>query len=190
LGKHSGRAALKNKIAEWQIDMTDEDFALCFESFKSLCDRKKNVTEEDLLTLINEQTQTSATYFATLISFNTTQRGPGKYDADVTLQIDNQARQIVASGDGPLDALFQAVSQATQCSANLSSFEVHSVSEGCDAQAEATIVITDNGIHYTGHARDTDTIMAAARAYVGAINKFIAQKHNATPRIIAEKSYA
>lgn len=176
LGKHSGRAALKNKIAEWQIDMSEEDFALCFDAFKALCDRKKNVTEEDLLTLINERSQTSSQHFAALISFDTKQHGPGKYEADVTMEIDRQPVLVVATGDGPLDAIFQAVSKATNCTASLSSFEAHSVSEGCDAQAEAVIILNENGIFYTGHARDTDTIMASARAYVGAINKFLARK--------------
>ena len=176
LGKHSGRAALKNKMAEWQIDLTEEEFAACFEAFKALCDRKKNVTEEDLLTLIHERNQTSEQHLATLLSFNTTQREPGCYDAEVMLRMDGQTRQVVAVGDGPLDAIFQAIGQAAGCPASLSSFEVHSVSEGCDAQAEATIVLKDDSIYFTGHARDTDTIMASARAYVGAINKFLAQK--------------
>ena len=177
LGKHSGRAALKNKIIEeWQIEMAEEDFQLCFEAFKELCDRKKNVTEEDLLTLVNEQQQMPSQHFATLVSFDTKQHSPGKYEAEVTLRIDGQDRAVGAAGDGPLDAIFQAVSNATGCPASLSSFEVHSVSEGCDAQAEATITLKHEGVFYNGHARDTDTIMASARAYVGAVNKYLAQK--------------
>jgi len=175
LGKHSGRAALKNKMAEWQIDLSEEDFAYCFENFKNLCDRKKNVTEEDLLALISDQHQIPMQNFISLISLDTKQRGPGQYDANILLRINGTEFPSTASGDGPLDAIFQAINRGTNCTISLNSFEAHSVSEGCDAQAEAVIVLSDNGIYYSGHARDTDTIMASARAYVGAINKFLAQ---------------
>ena len=180
LGKHSGRAALKNKIAEWQLDMTDETFAFCFESFKALCDRKKNVTEEDLLTLINEQNQIPAPHIATLHAFSAKQTGPETYVADITLHIGGKPCQITATGDKPLDAIFRAISQATKCDAPITSFESHSLCEGGDTQAEAIIILTDNGTPYTGHARDTDALMASARAYVGAINKILAQKAKAT----------
>ena len=176
LGKHSGRAALKNKLSEWQVDMDDEAFMRCFEAFKALCDRKKNVTEEDLLTLTHDHQQITMQGFVRLVAFNTKQNGPGVYEADVTLEIDGTEQKRAASGDGPLDAIFQAISKATKCAPTLHSYEVHSVSQGTDAQAEAVIILKENNKFYTGHARDTDTIMASARAYVGSINKIMAKK--------------
>ncbi len=176
MGKHSGRAALKNKMIEWQIDMEEDAFLRCFESFKALCDRKKNVTEEDLLTLIHDQQNVTMQNFVRLMSFNTKQNGPGSYSADVTLEIDDKSVETSAAGDGPLDAIFQAISKATNCAPTLHSYEVHSVSQGTDAQAEAVIILKENDDLFTGHARDTDTIMASARAYVGSINKIIAKK--------------
>ncbi|MGE4350815.1 MAG: 2-isopropylmalate synthase [Bdellovibrionales bacterium] len=176
LGKHSGRAALKNKLTEWQIEMDEDSFIRCFDAFKALCDRKKNVTEEDLLTLIHDHQHIAMHSFVRLVSFNTTQNGPGAYKADVTLEVNEKPVQVSSGGDGPLDAIFQAVSQATGCSPTLHSYEVHSVSQGTDAQAEAVITLKQDGTYYTGHARDTDTIMSSARAYVGAINKIMAAK--------------
>ncbi|MDR3425635.1 MAG: 2-isopropylmalate synthase [Alphaproteobacteria bacterium] len=175
MGKHSGRAALKNKIAEWQIDLDEESFLRCFEAFKALCDRKKNVTEEDLLTLIHDHQHTAMQSFVRLISYNTKQNGPGNHTADVVLEINGKEEITAAFGDGTLDAIFQAVSKATQCAPALHSYEVHSVSQGTDAQAEAVIILKENDCFYTGHARDTDTVMASARAYVGSINKIIAR---------------
>lgn len=176
MGKHSGRAALKNKLAEWQIEMDDEAFMSCFESFKALCDRKKNVTEEDLLTLIHDQQNVAMQSFVKLDAFNTKQKGPGSYEADVTLEINGKIENRLSEGDGPLDAIFSAISEATNCAPTLHSYEVHSVSQGTDAQAEAVIILKEGDVFYTGHARDTDTIMASARAYVGSINKIMAKR--------------
>jgi len=175
LGKHSGRAALKNKLDEWKIEMDEEAFLRCFEAFKALCDRKKNVTEEDLLTLIHDHQHVAMQSYIKLDGFNTTQKGAGSYAATIQMQIDGTAKETSCDGDGPLDAIFQAIMAATNCHATLTSFEVHSVSQGTDAQAEAVIVLKENDRFYTGHARDTDTIMASARAYVGAIGKIMAQ---------------
>ena len=178
MGKHSGRAALKNKLTEWQIEIDEDAFLRCFEAFKSLCDRKKNVTEEDLLTLIHDQQNVAMQSFVRLISLNTKQNGPGVHTADVVLEINGREEIAAAFGDGTLDAIFQAVSKATNCAPQLHSYEVHSVSQGTDAQAEAVIVLKDNGDFYTGHARDTDTVTASARAYVGSINKIMAKKES------------
>jgi len=176
LGKHSGRAALKSKIAEWRLVVTDEEFEKIFESFKALCDRKKNVTEEDFLTIINDQNHAEHQTFATLTSFRTEQLGAGSYSANVTITVNGGTQETTAHGDGPLDAIFRAVNDATGCAPELNSFEAHSVSQGADAQAEAVIILKDGEKLLTGHARDTDTIMASARAYVSAINKILAQK--------------
>ncbi|MBV8061082.1 MAG: 2-isopropylmalate synthase, partial [Alphaproteobacteria bacterium] len=176
MGKHSGRAAFKNKLAEWQIHMSDEAFADCFTAFKALCDRKKNVTEEDLLIMLGKQQKVAVPDFAILTSFNTRQKAPNDYEADIAIHLEGTTKTVNATGDGPLDAIFKAINKATGCTASLNSFEAHSVAEGCDAQAEAVIILQQNGQFHTGHARDTDTVMASARAYVGAINKILAQK--------------
>lgn len=179
LGKHSGRAALKNKIAEWQIEMDEESFTQCFASFKALCDRKKSVTEEDLLIMIHDHSDVTLEGFVRMVAIDTRQNGPGAYDARVTLEINGKQRVTMAEGDGPLDAIFQAILAATHCKPSLHSYEVHSASQGTDAQAEAVIVLKESGSYYTGYARDTDTIMASARAYVCAINKIKAKKEEA-----------
>jgi len=176
LGKHSGRAALKNQIAEWHLELQDDEFEHVFEAFKALCDRKKNVTEEDLLTIVNDQHHTANQTFASLITFKTEHLGPGRYKADVTITVNGAQHETSASGDGPLDAIFKCINDATACTPELNSFEAHSVSQGCDAQAEASISLTEQGKMVTGHSRDTDTIMASARAYVSAINKLLAQR--------------
>lgn len=128
------------------------------------------------ITLIHDQQQANGQSFARLNGFNTHQNGPGDYRANVEMDIDGQPTIVDAAGDGPLDAIFQAISRATNHAPTLHSFEVHSVSQGTDAQAEAVITLKQDGQFFTGHARDTDTMMASARAYVGSINKIMAQK--------------
>lgn len=175
LGKHSGRAALKSKLAEWHIDMQDNEFNHTFEAFKALCDRKKNVTEEDLLTMINEQRKAASHHFTTLVAFSVKQKNATMFDAEVTLQIDKQMMQGAGGGNNAFDALFQAIKQASKCPASVMSFEIHGVSENNAPQAEATVTLAHGGLFHNGHARDLDAVTAAARAYVVALNKILSQ---------------
>lgn len=176
LGKHSGRAALKNKATEWGIHLSDEGLKHVFDAFKALCDRKKHVTEEDVMAIIHDQQSLPHNPFISLSSFKTEQLFYGAYAAEITVVIKNEERKASAKGDGPLDAIFQAINSVLDCiKTNLLNFEVHSISHGTDAQAEANIALEFEGNIFAGHSRDTDTIMASARAYISALNKVLAQ---------------
>lgn len=176
LGKHSGRAALKNKAIEWGVHLAEEELKQVFDAFKALCDRKKHVTEEDVMAIIHDQQSLPQHPFISLSSFKTEQHNHGNYTAEVIVMIRNREQTAQANGDGPLDAIFQAINSVMDgIKTNLLNFEVHSISHGTDAQAEANISLEFEGNIYPGHARDTDTIMAAARAYISALNKILVQ---------------
>jgi 2-isopropylmalate synthase len=175
LGKHSGRAALKNRIAEWGMHFEDDDLQIIFDEFKALCDRKKHVTEEDILALVRDKQTTTAHSMARLITFDTQQLKPGHYSATVVVNIKEQEQQANGEGDGPLDAIFKAINGlVNDFDPNLVDFEVHSISHGTDAQAEASITLDHQGNIFIGHARDTDTVMASTLAYISAVNKVLA----------------
>ena len=176
LGKHSGRAALRNKIAEWNLRLEEDDFQKCFENFKALCDRKKQVTEEDLMAIVHDVNHATTQQNAVLASMHIAQPADGKYSVRIGMTVNGQKVEASMDGDKPLDAVFRAINAAMGCAPNLTSFEAHSISHGCDAQAEAIITLEEGGKVYTGHARDTDTIMATARSYVSGIGKILAQR--------------
>ena len=181
LGKHSGRAALKSKIAEWGLDFNDAELQTLMVDFKALCDRKKHVTEEDILALAYSQKSTGQGQMIDLVNLNTTQHSAGIYSAEITIQTGPKESVYSAQGDGPLDAIFSAINMAIPgVPPHLQNFEVHSISHGTDAQAEANISLKYAETLYAGHARNTDTIRAAALAYVSAVNKILAQTVNHT----------
>jgi 2-isopropylmalate synthase len=113
---------------------------------------------------------------ALLRSLQIGQPASGKYSVRVELTLKGKDIAADMDGDKPLDAVFRAINKASGCSPRLTNFEAHSISHGCDAQAEAIITLEQDGKMYTGHARDTDTIMATARSYVSGISKILAQK--------------
>jgi 2-isopropylmalate synthase len=153
----------------------DEDLQIIFDEFKALCDRKKHVTEEDILALVRDKQTTTAHSMARLITFDTQQLKPGHYSATVVVSIHEQEQQAKGEGDGPLDAIFKAINGLVKdFDPNLMDFEVHSISHGTDAQAEASITLDHQGNIFIGHARDTDTVMASTLAYISAVNKVLA----------------
>lgn len=176
LGKHSGRAALKNKAGEWGVHLTEDELKRVFDAFKALCDRKKHVTEEDVMAIIHDQKSLPQHSFISLSSFKTQQHNIGSYTAEVIVIIKGQEQIARAAGDGPLDAIFQAINTVSDgIKTSLLNFEVHSISHGTDAQAEANISLEFEGNIFPGHSRDTDTVMAATRAYISALNKILAR---------------
>ncbi len=176
LGKHSGRAALKNKLKEWNIKFSPEQLLAFFENFKILCDKKKNITEEDILSLILEQQHENQTIIA-LKSFKISHNDEitNNHYASSIIVLKGEELNSNESGNGPLDALFKSIDKIIGIKPDLISFEVHSVAFGTDAQAEASISLSHNNLSVSGHSRDTDTMMASARAYVNAVNKLLIQ---------------
>ncbi len=210
LGKHSGRAALKNKLNAWKINLKDDEVNNLFKEFKALCDRKKHTTEEDLLALIRNQKAGFFTpCFICLVSFKTEKQELNTKDqnkeqniAYLTLSIDHAEKKYQAVGDGSLDAIFKAINEGVKDALDwkeksnlknqinllkLTNFEVHSISQGCDAQAEASIELAYKTIIYNGHALHTDVMIASALAYISAINKLIAYETSLSKQQISIK---
>jgi 2-isopropylmalate synthase len=183
LGKHSGRAAFKAKLKEMGYELGDNALEDAFRRFKDLADRKKDVFDEDLVVLVDDAAErdNQRIRFVSLEVLCGSRQPPA---ADLELAIDGETKRIKASGDGPVDATFHAIRQLFPHDADLQLFQVHAVTEGTDAQAEVTVRLEENGKTVTGHGADTDTLVAAARAYVNALNKLLVKREKTAPEAI------
>ena len=175
MGKHSGRHAFKNKLEELGLELGDNALQDAFAKFKALADKKKEIYDEDIIALLDE---TSATEFET-IKFSTLSVNCGSTNApkaDISLEIDGKTEQTSASGSGPVDSLFNGIKKLVPHEAVLELYQVHAVTQGTDAQAEVTVRLNDDGKIYSGNGRDTDVLVASAKAYIAAVDKMLHKK--------------
>ncbi|WP_137392113.1 2-isopropylmalate synthase [Rhodoligotrophos defluvii] len=183
MGKHSGRHAFRKKLEELGYQLSDNAFQDAFERFKALADKKKHVYDEDIEALIDDQVSRSQEYIRVeALTVIAGTGGPQK--ATITLSMEGKHITKEATGDGPVDATFNAIKGAVPHEANLQLFQVKAVTEGTDAQADVSVRLEEDGRSFTGRGTDTDTMVAAARAYVGALNKLLARRA-AKPNILA-----
>jgi 2-isopropylmalate synthase len=173
LGKHSGRAALRAKLKDLGYDMADNQLNDAFVRFKALADRKKEVFDDDLIALIQDSATTAAHDTLQVKRLRVVCGTDGPQEAELTLSVEGVDHSIDATGDGPVDAAFNAVKMIYPHKARLQLYQVQAVTEGTDAQATVSVRLEENGAIATGQSADTDTIVASVRAYVNALNRLI-----------------
>jgi 2-isopropylmalate synthase len=173
LGKLSGRSAFRARLEELGYSLERDDLDDAFARFKELADRKREITDRDLEAIVSEQAQqTEARYTLKLVQVSTgTSLRP---TATVTLVTSDGAELTGAAiGTGPVDAVCQALNDLARVPNELVEFSVKSVTEGIDAMGEVTIRLRQNGVLYSGHAADTDIVVAAGQAFVNALNRMV-----------------
>ena len=174
LGKLSGRSAVRARLEELGYDLTREDLDEAFARFKDLADRKREITDRDLEAIVSEQVQQPEARFQlklVQVSCGSSLRPT----ATVTLADDQGSEQTLSAvGTGPVDAVCRALNAVAGVSNELIEFSVKSVTEGIDAMGEVTIRLRRDGSLYSGHAADTDVVVAAAMAFVNALNRLVA----------------
>ena len=175
LGKLSGRAGLRSRLHELGYDLSDEELASVFVSFKDLADTKREVTDMDLEALMSEQhrmVDTDRTY--KVIAVHVVCGNDTVPQAKVTLDCpDGQSRTVESRGTGPVDAVCKAIDQVVDLNIDLTEFAVSAVTEGIDSLGEVTIRVAKDGSVYSGRGSDSDIVVASAKAYVNAINRLI-----------------
>jgi 2-isopropylmalate synthase len=181
MGKHSGRAALRAKLADLGYDLADNQLKDVFVRFKELADRKKEVFDDDLLALMRDSSSDAAHDTIQVKSLKVICGTQGPQSADLTLTIDGKEAQTVATGDGPVDAVFNAVKELFPHTARLQLYQVHAVTEGTDAQATVSVRMEEAGKIVTGQSADTDTVVASAKAYVTALNRLLVRREKTAP---------
>jgi 2-isopropylmalate synthase len=187
LGKHSGRHALRDRVAELGYSVTDEQLETLFHDFKELADKKKDVYEEDLLVLMEKHLEDIPAQWQ-LVSLHTTAGLGVLPTATVAIRRpDGRVIRDAAIGDGPVDAIFKAVERVTGVRANLREFVVRSVTQGKDAQGEVTLEleVESDDRSFRGRAASTDIIEASAQAYLNAVNAIASHKERGHVREVA-----
>ena len=181
MGKHSGRAAFKAKLKELGYELGDNAVEDAFTRFKDLADRKKDVFDEDIVALVDDAVVRGNDRIR-LISLEvlcgTRHRPPS---AELELEVDGEVKAVRATGDGPVDATFNAIKALFPHEARLQLYQVSAVTQGTDAQAEVTVRLEENGKTVIGQGAETDTLVASARAYVNALNKLLVKRQKTAP---------
>jgi 2-isopropylmalate synthase len=174
MGKHSGRAAFKTKVRELGYELGDNAVEDAFNRFKALADRKKHVYDEDIEALLDDGIASAADRMK-VVALTVIAGTMGPQSATLTLDIDGTHRTVQSTGNGPVDATFNAIKMLVPHEARLELYQVHAVTEGTDAQAEVSARLAAEGRSVTGKASDPDTLVASAKAYLSALNKLTAR---------------
>jgi 2-isopropylmalate synthase len=180
MGKHSGRNAFRTKLKEMGYDLGENALEDAFNRFKALADRKKHVYDEDLEALVDEEIATAQDRMK-VVALTVIAGTMGPQSATLTLDMgDGRQQTVQATGNGPVDATFNAIIKLVPHKAKLALFQVHAVTEGTDAQAEVSVRLEDEAVEggraVTARAADPDTLVASAKAYVSALNKLFAKR--------------
>jgi 2-isopropylmalate synthase len=175
LGKHSGRHALHKALEEMGFDLDGGALNTAFKRFKEIADRKKHVTAMDLEALVTDELREEIPgYSLNWFEVEASSRRPPHARVSVTLP-DGSSAEGTFIGDGPIDAVFQAIDAATGVGAKLSDFTIGAVTEGQDALGEVSVVVEIDSYTGAGQGVSTDIIDAAARAYVRALSVAVAR---------------
>jgi 2-isopropylmalate synthase len=181
LGKHSGRHALKDKIKDLGYEIGDNAFQDFFKRFKDLADRKKEIFDEDIVALLDDELgrdHEKIKFKSLQIVAGTT----GPQTAEICLAVEAQEKCVKVEGKGPVDAIFKSIREIIpHPEAHLQLYQVHAVTGGTDAQAGVTVRLEENGKTVTGQGSDADTLVASARAYVHALNKLLVKREKTAP---------
>jgi len=184
MGKHSGRAAFKDKLKELGFDLGDNAFEDAFARFKELADKKKKVYDDDIIALVDDSVAKSNEKIK-FVSLDVKCGSKSTPSAKLVLFVNGKKLSASTKGDGPVDATFKAIRELVPHKAKLELYEVHAVTAGIDAQAEVTVRLrSEKGVLVNGNAADTDTLVASAVAYITALNKL----QNYQEKIVPEKS--
>jgi 2-isopropylmalate synthase len=179
MGKHSGRAALRAKLSELGFELGDNQLKDVFVRFKALADRKKEVYDDDLIALMQDSASSGEDDHLQIRRLRVVCGTDGPQEAELTLRVGEAETSIDATGDGPVDATFNAIKMLYPHGATLELYQVHAVTEVTGAQATVSVRLEQEGRVYTGQSSDTDTVVASAKAYVNALNRLHLHRNRA-----------
>ncbi|MBK7777733.1 MAG: 2-isopropylmalate synthase [Sandaracinaceae bacterium] len=199
LGKHSGRAAFANRLAELGYPLAGAELYKAFARFKNLADKKKHITDADLLALVSDELyQPEELYRLDALQVTC---GTGMPTATVRLEIPGgELRTVSTVGTGPVDAVYMAIQQIVNIPVTLLEYSVQSVTRGIDALGEVNVRVSadeepeldESRINpqsggsrarvYHGHGAHTDVIVASAKAYLASLNRLLSVQQNRSAR--------
>ncbi|CEG07309.1 2-isopropylmalate synthase [Afipia felis] len=184
MGKHSGRHAFQHKLKELGYELADNQLQDAFVRFKALADRKKDIYDEDIEALVDQELAQSHDRLR-LVSLTVIAGTNGPQRATMKVEVEGKVQIDEAEGNGPVDAVFNAVKALVPHEAKLELYQVHAVTAGTDAQAEVSVRLSQDGRSVTARSSDPDTLVASAKAYLSALNKIISRRQREVPAAAA-----
>ena len=170
MGKHSGRAAFRQKLDDLGYTLSDNEFQDAFRRFKDLADAKKHVYDEDIVALVDDEVLRG--HDALQVVEVEVYCGSNGQRAILTMNVDGEQKMAASKGNGPVDALFRCIHQIVPHDRGVMKlYQVNAVTAGADAQAGVSVTLEEDGRTVRGVGTDVDTLVASARAYVNALNK-------------------
>ena len=183
LGKHSGRNAFKTRMQELGISFeSDSDANAAFSRFKDLADKKHEIFDEDLQSLMTEAGTEAENELFKLVSLKVCSETGEKPDAQITLWVNGEEKSANSQGGGPVDATFCAIEEIVNSQTELQLYSVNNITSGTDSQGEVTVRLEKGGNIVNGQGADTDIVIASAKAYINALNKIIHPTERAHPQ--------
>ncbi len=182
LGKHSGRRAIMDRVDKLGLEVPEEELDEFFARFKELADRKHQIFDADLRSLVLEEVEIRDTGTYQLIDLEVTSKMGTTPVARVTLEYQGEQYSAEAPGGGPVDASFRAIEEVVHSDSELQLYSVNNITTGTDAQGEVTVRLSKDGAVVNGHGAHTDIVIASARAYLVAVGK-LAQEPAMHPQL-------
>jgi 2-isopropylmalate synthase len=179
LGKHSGRAAFRDRVKALGYELDDAALGKSFKRFKAVADKKKEVFDEDIEAIVADEIFRAPDRYH-LISMNIATGSEMIPTATVQIEFEGKILRGASTGDGPVDAIYQTIAEITGTRAKLLRFDINAITGGADAQGEVTVRLSDEGQIAIGQGAHTDILVASARAYINALNKLEHLKRRGT----------
>ncbi len=178
LGKHSGRHAFKERLLTLGFELNEEQLNVAFGKFKELCDKKKEVFDDDLRAIVGEEISKITEVFV-VEKLSVSSCNTGHCNASVTVKTQGESRSDSALGNGSVDAIFKVIDRVSGIAGELKDYQVSAVSQGKDALAKVVVKVSFEGQKpFIGHGLDLGTMMATAKAYINALNSYLSSKES------------
>ncbi|MDD5584971.1 MAG: 2-isopropylmalate synthase [Candidatus Omnitrophica bacterium] len=170
LGKHSGSHALAKRLADLGFKLDSEKIRIIFEKFKALTDKKKEIFDDDIVALVEEEMREKKQVYE-LVSIKVITGTDIVPQAFVAIKYKRKTSQAQSSGDGPVDACYNAVDKITKIKTKLLSYKLEAITKGKDAQGMVRVEVIAKGKNTVGRGSSTDILEASVKAYLDALNK-------------------
>ncbi|MBI1274039.1 MAG: 2-isopropylmalate synthase [Alphaproteobacteria bacterium] len=187
LGKLSGRNAFRTKLKDLGYDLGDNALEEAFRRFKALADGKRDIWDEDIIALVDDEVAREYDKVK-FVGLEVRAGSKGPQQATIELEVEGTLKTAKATGNGPVDAIFNAITELMPHKGKLLLYQVGAVTEGTDAQAEVSVRLEEGGRTVNGQGADHDTLVASARAYVHAVNKLSVKRQRTEPPAMAAAS--
>ncbi len=189
LGKHSGRHALQKRFEELGYSLSKVELESVYTEFTRLADKKKEILDEDLIAILNNEVEREGSSY-TLASLQVMTGTGVRSTAVLELTDGNETYVDSATGDGPVDASYNAIERITKVNGQLVDYTIKSVTWGGDAVGEVFVKVIINDVVFTGHAASTDIVTGSVEAYLQAVNRALSAKSSKSPEEVMIKNQA